>query len=1002
MPPALALVAVLAALTQRWRCARGPAHAPEALALLGALALAGLGLLATLLAVLGWFSGPAFAITGVALAVLIWPWGQRPLAAPAPPASRARGLALAGLLALAGGLRWPPIPAELGGRDQGTYVLRAEHTLRTGRTGQVDPVLAGAGAEAELRPGPGDILDLFPTDGSPARAGRYEGAYRPGFYLARRATGEVVPQFLHLHPSLLALFGLVFGPWAIGLVAPLAGLLTVLALWALAARLWPRGPWPWLAAGLLALAPIAVWVHRTPLSEPLTGLLVTAAALAAARAWREGQDPGILCALLLGGAGFARGNLWLAAPALLLALWLRPEPGPRRMAAPTLLFGLLIASFALHLATTFPYLHDELRRQLGPAASLGPAGALVLGALLLLVYLRLDLALAPLRGRVARAPLVLAVLAGLAVLAYLGLRAPGPPWSRLDPALPLLGAPLLLAAAAALVALARARLTASEGLVWLLALATLPLTALALYAQRNLPELGLYYYGRYLVPELLPALCLLATCAVEQVHQALSHRTRRARWLAPGLALGLLAAQALPYLRAPVTRLQEFAGAGRLVDALAAAIPERAVVIAGGEGWHAAHTFNQLGGALAFGRGREVLPYRGREATYAALHELLIAGPAARGEAPPPVYLLLGEAARPLAGDPPTAFVDDLLPPPFAARPVVLAELHVDRLTPVEDRIPERVTRADLRVALLAVDVDPARRAEVRAWRLVDGAAQGPGPLDMSGFTLREGQVCLRPDAPLTIGLPPGAGPGSLVLVAQPGSAAHTWRLTLDGAPLALDPPHAAARARDTLGPFPFAAAPRTLAVWGSAKARPDRPCPHGGLAELRLLGPDRGPAVDAPPPQILAFTPPQDLGHPVPAVRWTSGRALSHHRPGPGEARELDGPALVVRPGAPLTFPIEHVPGAGDHPLELAVTLRGARVGPAARLRIWSGEQLVLELDPPDELAGAWHAPPQRWRPPGPAVQLRVELVDPDPDARVGLRDLALVTPPAARPADD
>src|SRR5690606_33723154 len=156
-----------------------------------------LGMLAALLAASEWFSEAAVALTTGATAVLVWPWGQRPRAGATRPAWT-RGLALAALLALAAGLRLPPIPADLAGRDQGTYVLRALHTLRTGRVAHTDPVLARAGREAGSRPGPGDILGLYHADSSPARVGRYEGSYRPGFYLERRDAGAVVPQFLHL------------------------------------------------------------------------------------------------------------------------------------------------------------------------------------------------------------------------------------------------------------------------------------------------------------------------------------------------------------------------------------------------------------------------------------------------------------------------------------------------------------------------------------------------------------------------------------------------------------------------------------------------------------------------------------------------------------------------------------------------------------------------------------------------------------------------------------
>ncbi|MDC0715568.1 hypothetical protein [Nannocystis bainbridge] len=1041
MPPVIAFAAVLVAFARRWHVRCGPLACAESLALVAAVALGGLGLLAALLAVAGIFSAPSFSFTAFALAVLAWPWGQR---APARRTARdlPRAAGLLALLLVAAALRWPPIPADLGGRDQGTYVLRARHTLRTGRTGHTDPVLARAGAEAELRPGPGDILGLYHADRSPARVGRYEGAYRPGFYLTRRDDGEVVPQFLHLHPSLLALFGLVFGPWSMGLVAPLAGVLSALALWALGERLWPRAGASWLAAGLFTLSPIAVWTARTPLTESLTGLLLLAAALAVARGLasrdppREAADASsgsrtslptsaarssdpaassvpdaaprsdpahgleLTAALLLGLAGFVRGNLWLSAPALLAVLWLRPGPGPRRMSAPTLLLGLLLASLALHLATGYPYLHDEFKRQLGPVAALSAGGALVLGAVAIAIYLALDAALDRLRGRVRRLPLVLAVLAALGALAWLLLRAPGPPWSRLDPALPLLGVPLLLAAGLGLVVFARLRPVATTPIVWLLALATLPVTALALYAQRNLPQVGLYYYGRYLVPELLPAACLLAALALMHVHRAMSRRTglsRHARKVSLVLGLGLLVAQALPYLRHPATRLQEFAGAERLIDDLAAELPERAVVLAGGEGWHHVHVFSQLGGALAFGHGRTVLPYRSREAAYAALHELLVAGPAASGDDPPPVYLLLGEATHPLrlpGQAAPLALVDDLLPPPFVARPVAFAELYLDRLTPVDDRLPDRVTRTDLRVGLLEVRVDPARRAAVRSWRIDAGRAVGPGPLNLSSYYLPDGQTCLDLEHPLVLDLPPGDGPGSLVLVAQPGGDTPAWRIVVDGQPVALDPPGPGpARARDTLGPIAFAAPPRRVELWGSPRPRDDLACPHGGLAEVRLLGPDRGP--DEPTPAwARTYSPPHDLGHRVTPARFAPGRALTRLRSGLDRARELDGPSLVVRAGDPLTFPIEHVPSASS--ISLAVTLRGTRLSPSGRVRVLADDALLLELDPPDEQPGVWHSPPTSVALPGPAPRLRVEVHDPErPDAHVAVRDLVLFATP-------
>ncbi|MFY0541499.1 hypothetical protein [Nannocystis pusilla] len=325
-------------------------------------------------------------------------------------------------------------------------------------------------------------------------------------------------------------------------------------------------------------------------------------------------------------------------------------------------------------------------------------------------------------------------------------------------------------------------------------------------------------------------------------------------------------------MRAPATRLQEFAGAERLIDDLAAELPERAVVLAGGEGWHHVHVFSQLGGALAFGHGRTVLPYRSREAAYAALHELLIAGPAAGGEAPP-VYLLLGESTHPLRlpGAAALALVDDLLPPPFVARPVAFAELYLDRLTPVDERIPDRVTRTDLRVGLLEVRVDPARRAAVRSWRIDEGRADGPGPLNLSSYYLPDGQTCLDTEHPLVLELPPGAGPGSLVLVAQPGgdTPAGASSSTASRSPSTrpapaprgpatpsdLSPSPArpaasscgAAPARATTSPAPTAASPRSAC---SAPTAAPTTAPRPGLAPTahRTTSATASPRPASPP----------------------------------------------------------------------------------------------------------------------------------------------------------
>ena len=1005
MPVLLAALALGTALLRRWARRHGTAWTVEALVIVGAALLAAIGLLATLMTVLGWFSSQAIVLVLAAAAALAWPWGQVPSAEPErlPPPDGWRVWAVAAGLTLATlALRVPAIPAELGGRDQGTYVLRARHTLHTGELGFRDPVLASAGRDAG-RPGPGDILGLFPRAAdadSPDRRGRYEAAYRPGFYLTERATGEVVPQFLHLHPMLLATFGMVVGPDRMTGLLHLEALLAVLALWSLGRRLWPRGPWATIAASLYVLSPLAVWVHRTPLTEPLTGLLLLASALALARGLRTREDMTVVAALLLGMTAWVRGNAWLTAPVVLAILWFAPA-ARRRTLAPGLLFASLVASLALHVVTCYPYLYDELHRQLGRLAPLSLSAVGVAAVLAAAAWYLGDRLLRPLRGRATLLPGALVIAAALAILVYAALAMRGAGHSRLDPAGPLLGVGLLLAAIAGALRVAALRAPADTHAVWLLALASIPVVTLALYAQRNLPQATLYYYGRYLHPELLPLACLLAAYALQGAHVLLSRRTgpKASTFITAGLALALLVGQAWPYVAYPVTRLQEFAGAQRAVDALAAEIPEDAIVIAGGEGWHSAHTFNQIGGALALGRGRSVLPYRSQEAAYATLHELLVTGPAAHERLPPRVFLLLNESShiyRPrdehgVAGDP-VAAIDDRLPAPFVARPVGLVELLVDRLTPVTGVLPTRVTRADLRMALFEVEVDDALRAAIRAWAFTDGAPRGPDGLRLRDAKWEAGTLCLDPKQPLTIDLPTGlSGHVSLVLVSGTGAAPERWSLAADGVALDLRPP-AGTVTRDTLGPFALPSAPRRLTVHGAREPRPDAPCPHGSLAGLRLLPPDTaGLARATTPPWVRTFAPAADLGHPVVPVRWVAGRSLSRARPGTTPAPTGGGLTLPLHVEQRLDFAWSPVPGDSQAAHDLVLNLRDIHLDADARIEIFDGDAAIAGVDPPDRHEGAWQSPPLPWRPRAGLVRLGLVLRSANDRAQVQVRDLAL-----------
>lgn len=1024
---ALTLAASLGCMLERRRRRVGRLDL-DGLVLVSATWLAGVGMATTLLAMLGRLDAVGTSAVATIAAAIAWPWGRDrpPHRAIAWCSTRVwwgvgapMAVVLVGLV-----LRCPPSDYPLAGRDQGTYTLRAQHTLRTGQLHATDPVLAAAGQEAAGRPGPADLRGLYPRSNDPWRRDRYEAPYRPGFYLADLDAGRVQPQFFHLFPMLMTMAGLMLGPERVASILPLLGALSLLGVWAVARRLWPQGPWALLAAGLWAVDPLAIWVQRTTLSEGPAAVMMTAGLLAVLRA-RDGERGELpTAAFLLGSIAWIRGNGWLAVPVMLAALWLVPRADPAARRAGWVYTATFGAAVLLHATTTFPYLHDELLRQLPLGIPPTPTGIVSTMAVGLVAWLVVDRWGARWAGPLFRAgPWLLASLLLAGVAAYVLARgeAPASPWSRLDPVAPLVGAPALVLAVVGLRRVIRAwpRSPTAAG-AWMLGLGGVVVATVGLYAQRNLPQLGLYYYGRYLVPELLPAILLLAVEGLRGVHAAVvGPRPRRPRRIA-AVGLSIAGAVWLGWSNAgvlvlhPVTRMREFAGAERVVDHLAAQLPTDAVVIAGGEGWHHGHTWNQVGGALAFRHGITVLPYSTREAAYASLHELLLGRPAATGEPAPPVFLLVNEATKLYrrlpdadegAAPSPVAAVDDLLPPPFVARRIELVEMLLDRLTPTSDGPPTRVTRDGLRMALLQVEVDPARALEVETWRIEGSASkseqgewnsEGPPGLRLTGGAPQADAPCLG-DAPLVVTLPEdggaGRGPVSLVLVSTPGTAALTprWRVEIDGVSVTLDPPHLPVRERDTLGPIALRERPRTIVVRGAQAEVAGARCPHGGLAELRLLGPEL-PMLAGARASAVTFAPTHTLGHPPEPVGWVSGRGLSRYRRGLPPDVELRGPlSLVIGPDRPLRLPSAALPDGGREPLELVVTLTGTSLGPSARLWVVVDDQPLPPIDPPDAREGSWQSPALRWVPTAAAAEIAVELRDAGPGEHVLLRDIGL-----------
>lgn len=998
---ALGPVAVTASILARATREEGHGDRLEQWTLCAVVALTYVGMAAVLLGMFGLFDAVSITLACFTLAAMLWPWqGERSVSRPAPRLGRVWLPLAIGLLAV--GLRLPAADYSLAGRDQGTYTLRAAQLLRTGGFTHNDPILARASDDRGTRSGPGDILGVVPKRVEAWREDTYEGSYRPGWYLVDRDEGLVAPQFFHLHPAQMAVFGMVVGPDSMHGIVVFESFLLVLVLFFVARRVLRSVGWASIAALIVAATPLAIWVHRTPLTETPTSLLLWAAVLSVVRCPDHNMRGLHRAALLLGATAWVRGNAWLTAPLLLGVLWLLPGHASERRRPVLVYLMVLMGGVLAHAGTTFPYLADELNKQLHVTWLRSP-WTLVLGAACLCIAWSSIDALwfdrrddGPRRALLRRyLPASVSALTLGAVVLYGVLRwtSPESTHARLDPAWAMFGPVVLAGTVLALPGAAlRVRLTRSRD-VWLTAIAATLAATVLLYAQRNLPRAGLFYYGRYLAPELLPAAALLCTATLHGVAKRLPTWPRRV-WTLAALA-GLLWSTAVPLLRTPTVRLREFEGADRLVNSIAEALEPGATVIAGGEGWHHGHTFNQVGGALAMRHGVDVLPYHGREAAYALAYELLLEGPRARGEAPPPVYLLLGEAThhvRPRKGQTPRAAFDDGLPPPFEATELTAFELFTDRLTPVVRTMPGRVTRDELRMVLVRLNVDPSRSGE-RRWPL-----DGPTPLQLEGsFSRTDAGVCLERGGPLQLRLPEDLGPGSLVLVMTPGTDRSNAKLSvqIDGRGIPLRRLRAPTRHRDTLGPFVLDS-PHRVRIEALDRGHPSAVCKHGGVAEIRWLAPDRG--ADWSRLKAVTLGPKNELGHALEPTVWVPGRGLSRYRPDLTPPPEIAGLSLVVTPAEALRFGPEYLPSLG--PQDVVVTLTGASVSADARLVLRADAEVVAELDPPDDRAGTWQSKPLRWTPGAPAVRWSLALESAAPGDVVHVRDVGLFAVSPAVPS--
>jgi hypothetical protein len=267
--------------------------------------------------------------------------------------------------------------------------------------------------------------------------------------------------------------------------------------------------------------------------------------------------------------------------------------------------------------------------------------------------------------------------------------------------------------------------------------------------------------------------------------------------------------------------------------------------------------------------------------------------------------------------------------------------------------------------------------------------------LRVSGGRLVDDQWCLDRKRRLRIELPAELeGPGSLVVVAEPGTARDNggWSIVVDGDKQPLRAPSVGRRERDTLGPFARTKPPRKMEIRGSKRRTESASCPYGAVAAIRWLGADRPSLADATA-TALTLAPPDDLGHTVEAARWVSARAVSRYRPGTKPKPELHALSLVLRPRKALRFTPIFAPNTGrDRAVDLVVTLTGTALAPDARIILNLNEREVARIDPPEDSNRSWQSAVIRTPLKASTASLELKLVgDDDPEHYARVRDVAI-----------
>lgn len=263
------------------------------------------GLIAMFLAYFGIFSITNLLLVIIALIAIIY-WTRRPLMKIPKPKFTLNSFFLILITLIAILLFFKPFEWILGGVDPGAYMNTGFHIARKGSVVINDNLLGTVSGEIEKNLYSDTQFQFL------------------GYYILNRTTGEVVPQFLYLYPSIIAIFYSIGGLDLSLFTTPFLAILSLIAIYFVTKEIFnPRIAL--IALILLSTNFLLIWCARLPNSEALTRLLVFSGIYTLSLYFKTKKNfYAALSALFLGEMLVTRIDAWmLVFPIFVIPLMLR-------------------------------------------------------------------------------------------------------------------------------------------------------------------------------------------------------------------------------------------------------------------------------------------------------------------------------------------------------------------------------------------------------------------------------------------------------------------------------------------------------------------------------------------------------------------------------------------------------------------------------------------------------------------------------------------------------